>query len=68
MPLINSVRNRCKFGMLMLGKYHTYEKVKEKTNCPTFFYIRKSKENQIFCDRDCQKKFNDYIKGRIDFL
>ena len=64
--MINSVRNRCALGMLMLGKYKTYDKVLKMTGCRTFFYVRKSKENQKFCDRQCQKKFNDYVKGKLD--
>lgn len=62
---MNSVRNRCVLGMLMLGKYKTYDNVKKMVGCPTFFYVRKSKENQKFCDRQCQKKFHDYVKGKI---
>ena len=64
--MIRSVRNRCALGMLMLGKYKTYDNVLKKVGCRTFFYVKKSKENQKFCDRLCQKKFNDYVKGKLD--
>jgi hypothetical protein len=57
------VRNRCKFGKEALGIHKTYEKLKKKTGCDGFFYVKESKRDQKFCDRECQKKYNDLIKN-----
>jgi hypothetical protein len=46
----------------MFQKYPSDEEVRLKTGCDGFFFVKKSKEGQLFCNRQCQKNYNAYIK------
>lgn len=62
--MLKSIRNRCKFGRVVIGgEFKTYEELRKRIGCMGFFWVKPSKSNQQFCDRFCQKNYRHYIKG-----